>query len=69
MKMKCPFCSQEMTRGYVEAGRFFMWKEKDENGRKHEYLLAKSYMGGAKLDGEMCLVCRKLVLDIPEGNF
>ncbi|MDD3393557.1 MAG: PF20097 family protein [Anaerotignum sp.] len=66
--MKCPFCGEEMGEGYLESGRYFIWKAEDERGKKQEYLLAKSYMGGAKLKGEMCPYCRKLILDIPESQ-
>lgn len=63
--MKCPFCGEEMTNGALSSGRYILWQEEDE-GKKKEYLLAKSYMGGAKLSGCLCPYCRKLVLDIPE---
>ncbi|MCQ4935586.1 MULTISPECIES: PF20097 family protein [Anaerotignum] len=66
--MKCPFCQEEMSQGHLESGRYFTWKTKDENGKKQEYLLVKSYMGGAKLSGEICPYCRKLILDIPENQ-
>ncbi len=65
--MKCPFCGEEMTEGYLESGRVFTWKTKDVQGKKREYLLAKSYMGGVRLQGMVCLNCRKLILDIPEN--
>ena len=63
--MKCPFCNEEMSDGSMTSGRYILWKAQ-EDGRKKEYLLAKSYMGGAKLEGYLCPYCRKLVLDIPE---
>ena len=66
--MKCPFCQEEMSEGFLESARYFTWKSKDENGKKREYVLVKSYMGGAKLKGEMCPYCRKLILDIPENQ-
>ncbi len=66
--MKCPFCQEEMSEGTLESGRYFTWKAKDENGKKREYLLVKSYMGGAKLKGAICPYCRKLILDIPESQ-
>lgn len=66
--MKCPFCGEEMSEGYLESGRYFIWKAEDDRGKKQEYLLIKSYMGGAKLHGHICPYCRKLVLDIPESH-
>ncbi|WP_313526976.1 PF20097 family protein [Anaerotignum sp.] len=67
--MKCPFCGEQMTEGSLESGRCFMWKAEDERGKKKEYLLTKNYMGGAKLKGEICPYCRKLVLEIPENHY
>ncbi len=65
--MKCPFCNQEMSEGVLISGRYIQWKAvEEETGKKQEYLLAKSYMGGAKMEGHLCPFCRKLVLDIPE---
>lgn len=65
--MKCPFCGNEMSEGTLTSGRYIQWKEiNDETGKKQEYLLAKSYMGNAKMKGYLCRECRKLVLDIPE---
>ena len=34
--------------------------------RVMEYLLAKSYMGGAKMEGHLCVECRKVILDIEQ---
>ena len=65
--MKCPFCNQEMSAGHMTSGRYILWKEENgEGGKPKEYLLAKSYMSGAKLGGWLCPYCRKLLLDIPE---
>ena len=49
--MKCPFCGNEMKEGTLHSGgRYVQWKGVDAEGRKEEYLLTKSYMGGAKMD-------------------
>lgn len=51
----------------MTSGRYILWKEENaEDGKPKEYLLAKSYMSGAKLGGWLCPYCHKLVLDIPE---
>ena len=57
--MKCPFCGNEMKEGTLHSGgRYVQWKGVDAEGRKEEYLLAKSYMGGVE--------CRKVILDIEQ---
>ena len=44
--MKCPFCGNEMKEGTLHSGgRYVQWKGVDAEGRKEEYLLAKSYSG------------------------
>ena len=61
--MKCPFCDQEMKKGTLYAGgRYVQWKGTED--KKEEYLLAKSYMGGARMEGHLCVKCRKVILDI-----
>ena len=41
--MKCPFCGNEMKEGTLHSGgRYVQWKGVDAEGRKEEYLLAKS---------------------------
>ncbi|MBR5121945.1 MAG: hypothetical protein IKU91_00140, partial [Anaerotignum sp.] len=60
--MKCPFCQSEMSEGKMVSGRFVQWKTTDpETGKKQEYLLAKSFMGDAKLEGYLCPECRKMI--------
>ena len=63
--MKCPFCNLEMMEGYLKAGQYVQFQEM-ENGRKgNQYLVAKSFMGDAKMEGYLCPSCRKVILDIP----
>ena len=65
--MKCPFCGNEMSEGTLTSGRYIQWKEiNPETGKKQEYLLAKSFMGGAKMEGQLCTQCRKVILDIEQ---
>ncbi len=65
--MKCPVCGKEMKEGVLHSGgRYVQWKGRDENGRKEEYLLAKSFMGDAKMNGWLCIDCRKVVVDIEQ---
>lgn len=65
--MKCPVCGKEMTEGTLHSGgRYVQWKGIDATGKKEEYLLAKSYMGSAKMDGWLCAGCRKIVLNIEQ---
>ena len=65
--MKCPFCGKEMTEGTMNSGsRYVQWKGVDDEGKKQEYLLAKAFMGGAKMEGHLCVKCRKVILDIEQ---
>lgn len=65
--MKCPFCEKEMTEGVLHSGgRYVQWKGVDGEGKKQEYLLAKSFMGGAKMEGWLCEKCRRVILNIEQ---
>ena len=63
--MKCPFCGEEMMEGYLKAGRYVQFQEMRDGKKAEEYLVAKSFMGDAKMDGFLCPYCRKIVVDIP----
>lgn len=62
--MKCPFCNLEMMEGYLKAGRYVQFQEMLEGKKGQEYLVAKSFMGDAKMNGYLCPSCRKIVVDI-----
>ena len=65
--MKCPFCNHEMSEGALNSGsRYVQWKGVDDEGKKEEYLLAKSFMGGAKMEGWLCKKCRKVILNVEQ---
>ena len=59
--MKCPYCNTEMMTGVLKSGRYIQFQE-IENGKKKE--VAKSYMGGAKMEGCLCPQCKKIIVDI-----
>lgn len=63
--MKCPFCNTTMMEGYLKAGRYVQFQEMEDGKKAQEYLLAKSFMGDAKMEGFLCPSCRKAILDIP----
>ena len=62
--MKCPFCGEEMMEGYLKAGRYVQFQELRAGKKGQEYLVAKSFMGDAKMDGFLCPYCRKVILNI-----
>ena len=69
--MKCPFCGYTESkvvdsRPTDDSERIRRRRECLREGRKEEYLLAKSYMGGAKMEGHLCVECRKVILDIEQ---
>ena len=62
--MKFPFCGEEMMEGYLKAGRYVQFQELRDGKKGQEYLVAKSFMGDAKMDGFLCPYCRKVILNI-----
>ena len=62
--MKCPFCGEEMMEGYLKAGRYVQFQELRDGKKGQEDLVAKSFMGDAKMDGFLCPYCRKVILNI-----
>ena len=62
--MKWPLCGEEMMEGYLKAGRYVQFQEMRDGKKGEEYLVAKSFMGDAKMDGFLCPYCRKIVVDI-----
>lgn len=70
--MKCPYCSSEMTKGYIEQGRGrLIWQPCYPKGdglfaRKKESLkLARPFVF-AEVIVHRCEKCRKLVIDEKE---
>ncbi len=62
--MKCPYCNAEMMTGILKSGRYIQFQEIENGKKKEEYLVAKSYMSGAKMEGALCPQCKKIIVDI-----
>lgn len=70
--MECPYCKQEMKKGYLKGdGRSKVrWKEE---GKKRSFgdtlagvglpMAVKYYWVDFKIPGEYCKQCKKLIID------
>ncbi len=69
--MECPYCKQEMKRGYLygDGRRSVRWQEEGKKLMITDKLagigvVAKATWGTFKIPGEYCKKCRKLIIDI-----
>lgn len=69
--MECPYCKQEMKRGYLygDGRRSVRWHEEGKKLSISDKMagtgvVAKATWGTFKIPGEYCKKCRKLIIDI-----
>lgn len=68
--MECPYCKQEMKRGYLDGDgrRSVRWLEEGKRLTVADKLagngvVAKATWGTFKIPGEYCKNCKKLIID------
>ena len=66
--MKCPFCNNEMTKGYIQSGQHILWTQKKHNIslipiNDNEIILSKKLLGGSSVSGHICKNCKKIILE------
>ncbi len=70
--MECPYCKQEMKRGFLKGdGRSKVrWQEEGKKNSLADKLagaglpeVAKYSLGAFQLPGEYCKRCKKLIID------
>lgn len=71
--MKCPYCENEMEKGYINTdGLYIAWrKEKFESAKVKKnddgIQLAKQFVSACNLDNAYCCkLCKKIILDFEE---
>ncbi|WP_317856258.1 PF20097 family protein [Chakrabartyella piscis] len=66
--MKCPYCNQEMEKGYVQSSHGVFWSKKKHkamfqpNTGKDEFFIAHPTMCGAYKEADYCPNCEKIIL-------
>lgn len=71
--MNCPYCNNEMKRGYISAYNRLSWTPEGEIARgatkwaqsPNSILLAEYFLvGAAKVNAHYCNSCKKIVIDL-----
>lgn len=66
--MKCPFCNEDMEKGFIQSGNFILWTDNPHKisllprGEK-EFLVVKNYLGGGTIGGYCCRTCKRFILE------
>ena len=66
--MKCPYCGEEMERGYLQSGVIILWTNKPHKmilkpKDKMEFIIKQNSLGGASIKGNCCKKCRRIILE------
>lgn len=69
--MKCPYCNEEMRRGYIQSARQIFWgKEKHKisfiPNRDGEFNISDGILNGATSEANYCEECKKLIIEVKE---
>lgn len=69
--MKCPYCKQEMEKGYIKSSQFIHWGKERKLGfvREDLKLAKRSWMGffeGYFVESHYCSCCRKIFADVEQ---
>lgn len=71
--MNCPYCNNEMKRGYISAYNRLSWTPEGEIARgatkwaksPNSILLADYFLiGAAKVNAYYCNRCKKIIIDL-----
>ncbi len=70
--MKCPVCSVEMEKGFLQAGDIMVWVKKKHHlsllPGEGEVLLDRKYLTNCTLPAWICKACRKVVAEYEEKD-
>ncbi len=68
--MLCPYCKEEMEKGFLQAGNILVWVKKRHYlsllPRKDEIVLDKNYLTGVFLPSWLCRNCKKVITEYEE---
>ena len=68
--MKCPYCGEEMKKGFIQSQRGIIWSQYKKglffNPSKSKGDVAVTYFGltGTSTDAYLCNSCKKIVINI-----
>lgn len=70
--MLCPFCGEEMEKGYLQSGSIMVWVKKKHHfsllPKDGEVQLDRGYLSSPALPSWICRKCRKVISEYKEKN-
>lgn len=67
--MKCPYCNEEMEKGYIQSARPIFWGEEKHKisfqpNRDKEFTISKGFLTGCTVESYYCINCKKLITEL-----
>lgn len=67
--MKCPYCNEEMRKGYIQSARPIFWGEKKHKisfvpNSDEEFTISGGFLTGGTTESYYCIKCKKLILQL-----
>lgn len=69
--MKCPYCSREMEKGYVQSARPVIWSLNKKKllfiaTEADDLTISKGYLNGCFAEAYHCSKCKKIIIATEE---
>jgi len=66
---RCPYCGEDMKRGYIRSSHMMHWEPEKESGYTGKKIRLtkptwKSMVEGILVESFYCEICRKMILSI-----
>ncbi|SHE33593.1 hypothetical protein SAMN02745249_00236 [Atopostipes suicloacalis DSM 15692] len=66
--MKCPYCEEEMDKGFVQSARNIFWSTEEKKlvfapGKSDDIPIASGFNGATK-ESYFCKNCKKIIIDL-----
>lgn len=67
--MKCPYCNEEMEKGYLQTARDLYWTQNPKKvfmfaNLKDDFLIGETKFQGRLAEANHCPKCKKIILDV-----
>jgi hypothetical protein len=69
--MKCPYCNQEMVKGYVQSARPVFWSPEKKKlffkpSLQVDFYVSKGFWNGCFGESQYCQYCKKVIISLEE---
>lgn len=66
--MICPYCKQEMKKGFIQSPRQIFWGEKKHKtffipSEEGEFAISKGVFTGSTAEADYCSNCEKIIIE------